>query len=68
MAWKMSRVICHAQKKESLARSGALFVVKPRRGGYGSLFDFTWIIYPNGSLSPETKEVRFGRVGGAALC
>ena len=32
--------------------------------GYGSLFDLTWIIFPNGSWSPDTKEIRFGRVGG----
>jgi RHS repeat-associated protein len=31
--------------------------------GYGSAFDITWVIYPNGSWSPKTDDARFGRVG-----
>ena len=32
--------------------------------GYGSSFDYTWQIWPDGSLAPKVNDTQFGRVGG----
>jgi RHS repeat-associated protein len=32
--------------------------------GYGSSFDYTWQIWPDGSWAPKVNDTQFGRVGG----